>query len=140
MSTFIFKKPTLLTITILFLSIFGNLGYNHIVLADAVHDSTIFKACEQNPSSNVCKNHEANKSFELIGPNGLITKIAQIVVWLVGIVSVVMIAIGGFKYTTSAGDSNGVQSAKNTILYAIVGLGVAIFAQLIVSFILTRFS
>lgn len=109
-------------------------------------DDMVFRSCgagdgtlhtEGNP---FCQNVRANQGFELVGPTGLITKIAKIVVWLVGIISVLMIVIGGFKYATSAGDSNGIQSAKNTILYALVGLGVAIFAQLIVSFVLTRLS
>ena len=55
---------------------------------------------------------------------------------MVGAVSVVVIIIGGFKYIVSAGDSNGIQSAKNTILYALVGLVVAVFAQVIARFVL----
>jgi hypothetical protein len=57
---------------------------------------------------------------------------------VVGAVSVIMIIIGGLKYITSAGDSSGVQSAKQTILYAVVGLVIVIFAQVIVGFVLDR--
>lgn len=57
---------------------------------------------------------------------------------LVGIVSVIMIMIGGFKYVTSQGDSNNVSSAKNTILYAVIGLVVVALAQLIVQFTLRK--
>jgi Type IV secretion system pilin len=57
---------------------------------------------------------------------------------IVGAVSVVMIIIGGFKYITSGGDSNNVSGAKNTILYAIVGLVIVAFAQIIVQFVLER--
>jgi hypothetical protein len=49
-----------------------------------------------------------------------------------------MIIIGGFKYITSGGDSNNVSSAKNTILYAIIGLIIVALAQTIVRFILGR--
>lgn len=56
---------------------------------------------------------------------------------VVGIASVIMIMVGGFKYLISSGDSAGVQSAKNTILYALVGLVIALFAQGIVRFVLT---
>lgn len=59
---------------------------------------------------------------------------------VVGAVSVIMIIIGGLRYITSSGDSGNVQAAKNTILYAIVGLVIVIFAQTIVSFVVDRIS
>jgi flagellar basal body-associated protein FliL len=52
---------------------------------------------------------------------------------IVGVASVIMILIGGFKYTTSSGDSNKIASAKNTLIYAIVGLVVASLAAFIVN-------
>lgn len=57
---------------------------------------------------------------------------------LVGIVSVIMIMVGGFKYITSQGDANSIGSAKNTILYAVVGLVVVALAQIIVQFTLNK--
>jgi hypothetical protein len=59
---------------------------------------------------------------------------------VVGAVSVIMIIVGGFRYVISNGDSNGVSGAKNTILYAIVGLVIVLFAQVIVRFVLTNLS
>ena len=73
-----------------------------------------------------------------------ITALAQDVVdvlsLVVGIVSVIMIIIAGLRYITSGGDSQNVTNAKNTILYAIVGLVIVIFAQTIVRFVVGRFS
>ncbi len=57
---------------------------------------------------------------------------------VVGAVSVIMIIIGGLRYITSSGDSANVTAAKNTILYAIVGLVIVIFAQTIVKFVVGR--
>jgi len=57
---------------------------------------------------------------------------------VVGFTAVIMIMIGGFKYITSTGDSASVNSAKNTILYAIVGLIIVALAQVIVKFVLGR--
>ena len=57
---------------------------------------------------------------------------------VVGVASVVMIIIGGLKYVTSSGDSSSVTSAKNTILYAIVGLVIVALAQIIVKFVLNK--
>ncbi len=59
---------------------------------------------------------------------------------IVGIISVVMIIIGGIKYITSGGDSGNVTSAKNTIMYAVIGLVVVALAQIIVKFVLGRFT
>jgi hypothetical protein len=57
---------------------------------------------------------------------------------IVGAVAVIMIIFGGFRYITSGGDSNNIGSAKNTILYAIVGLVIVAIAQAIVQFVLTE--
>jgi TRAP-type C4-dicarboxylate transport system permease small subunit len=57
---------------------------------------------------------------------------------IVGIVSVIMIIYGGFKYISSGGDSGNVTSAKNTIIYAVIGLVVVAMAQFIVQFVLGK--
>lgn len=63
--------------------------------------------------------------------------IANILLFIIGAASVIVIIIGGVRYVTSAGDSNAVNSAKNTILYAVVGLVVAAMAYAIVNFVIT---
>ena len=70
------------------------------------------------------------------GVNKIVNLVITIFSRLVGVVSVVMIIVGGFKYVTSGGESAGVTSAKNTILYAIVGLIIVAVAQIIVHFVL----
>ncbi len=57
---------------------------------------------------------------------------------IVGVVSVIMIIIGGLKYITSGGDSGNITGAKNTILYAIIGLVVVALAQVVVKFVLAK--
>ncbi len=57
---------------------------------------------------------------------------------IVGIAAVIMIIIGGFKYITSSGDASNITSAKNTILYAVIGLVVVALAQVIVVFVLNK--
>ncbi len=68
--------------------------------------------------------------------NSLITEIVNIFSVIVGVVAVVMIIIGGFRYITSGGDSGNVTGAKNTILYAVIGLVIVALAQFIVKFVL----
>lgn len=73
----------------------------------------------------------------LFGPGGLFEKIANALLFIVGALSVVMLIVGGIRYVTSGGDSNAVQGAKNTILYAIVGIVVAFLAFAAVNWITT---
>ncbi len=70
--------------------------------------------------------------------NNLVAQIINIFSVVVGIVAVIMIIIGGFRYITSGGDSGNVTGAKNTILYAIIGLVIVALAQFIVKFILSK--
>ena len=70
--------------------------------------------------------------------DNLITSIVNIFSVIVGLIAVIMIIYGGFRYITSGGDSTKVNNAKNTILYAIIGLIVVALAQVIVRFVLNR--
>lgn len=83
--------------------------------------------------STSCSASQADESKQL---NNLISKIINIVSVIVAVVAVVMIIVGGFKYITSGGDSSNVTGAKNTILYAIIGLVIVALAQFIVKFVL----
>lgn len=57
---------------------------------------------------------------------------------IVGVAAVLMIIVGGLKYITSNGESSNITGAKNTILYAIIGLVIVGLAQIIVKFVLTK--
>lgn len=70
----------------------------------------------------------------------IVTLIVNIFSIIVGIVAVIMIVVGGFKYITSGGDSGNITSAKNTIVYAVIGLVIVALAQFIVKFILNKVS
>ncbi len=61
--------------------------------------------------------------------------IINVVLFVLGLIAVAFIIYGGVKYATSAGDAAKVTSAKNTIMYAVIGLIVAILAYAIVSFV-----
>jgi hypothetical protein len=65
-------------------------------------------------------------------------RIVNIFSLIVGIAAVIMIIVGGFRYITSGGDSNRVGGAKNTLIYAIVGLIIVALAQAIVHFVLSN--
>ena len=70
--------------------------------------------------------------------NKFIRNIINILSALVGVVAVIMIIIGGFRYITSGGNDTSVTGAKNTILYAVIGLIIVALAQVIVHFVLQK--
>ena len=73
----------------------------------------------------------------LTGNNGIFTTIVNTLLFVVGAVSVIMLIWGGIRYATSAGNSTNVTAAKNTIMYAIIGLIIAFLAFAIVNWVLT---
>ena len=73
---------------------------------------------------------------ELVGSNGVFTRITNTVLYAVGIISVIMLIYGGLRYVVSGGDSKKVTDAKNTIIYAIIGLIVSILSYAIVNFVI----
>lgn len=77
---------------------------------------------------------------DLFGVGGIFTEVVNVLLFLVGAIAVVMIVIGGLRYVLSGGDSSNVTAAKNTILYAIVGIVVALLAYAVVDFVVTRFA
>lgn len=120
-------------------SIFMSLNY---VAVSAQNDDLFRHVCQGGTeSSAVCRDKEGpadTGSNALFGPNGIITRASQILTIAVGVASVVMIIVGGIKYVLSAGDSAKVSSAKNTVIYALVGILVALLAQAIIAFVLNK--
>ena len=74
---------------------------------------------------------------DLFGPMGAFRQITNTILYIVGIIAVIMLIIGGIKYVLSGGDSKKVTDAKNTVLYAIIGLVIAVFSYAIVNFVIT---
>jgi len=76
----------------------------------------------------------------LFGGTGLFHTISDTLIVIVGAVSVIMLIVGGLRYVLSAGNSSAVEGAKNTIMYAIIGVIVAILAFAIVQFVVQKFN
>lgn len=74
------------------------------------------------------------------GQGGIFRTITNVMLFLIGAISVIMLIIGGIRYVVSGGDSTAVQNAKNTILYAIVGVVVAILSYAVVNFVIDSFA
>jgi cytochrome bd-type quinol oxidase subunit 2 len=109
------------------------LGAVHRAVAQDIAQNIKTGACLSLSSSTCLSDQSANDKI-----NQVIKTIINTFSLIVGVVSVIMIIVGGFKYITSGGDSNNVSSAKNTIIFAIVGLVIVALAQVIVRFVLTK--
>lgn len=71
-------------------------------------------------------------------PQDIVSTVIQIFAWVVGAISVIMLIFAGLKYVTSGGDSNKIASAKNTIIYAVIGLILVALSTVIVNFVLVK--
>jgi hypothetical protein len=78
----------------------------------------------------------SNVPTELFGPGSIITTIVNILLFIVGALSVIMLIIGGLRYAISGGNASTVTAAKNTILYAIVGLVIALLSYAAIQFVM----
>ncbi len=82
----------------------------------------------------------AGTSNDLFAPGGAFQTIADTLVFIIGAVAVIFLIIGGLRYVVSNGDPKNVSAAKDTILYAIIGIVVAIVSFAVVSFVITTLS
>ena len=101
----------------------------------AASASVLDEACKTDPSSTICKQTKDSGRKT----DDFIQNIISTLFFALGAISVIVIIVGGIKYATADGDSGKISSAKNTILYAVVGLVVAILAYAIVNFVIGAF-
>lgn len=81
-----------------------------------------------------------DQTSDLFGATGVFQTITNVLLYVLGAISVIMIIIGGLRYVISGGNSTNVTAAKNTILYAIVGVIIAILSYAIINFVLGSFT
>lgn len=91
----------------------------------------VFQSCSGNTSA-VCKSTNDNAG-------NMIKNVINILLYVLGAIAVIMIVVGGVRYTVSAGNSSSTKEAKDTIIYAIVGLVIALMSYTIVNFVLSYF-
>jgi hypothetical protein len=91
-------------------------------------------ATDGNPATGAACAQPAGVSGTL-SVTSLIQTISNVLIFGVGAISVIVLIIGGLRYVVSGGNAAQVQGAKNTILYAIVGIVVAIAAYALVQFV-----
>lgn len=120
-----------------FLIVFAFAVFGGFAVASPVYAANgVFEEACSNSNSVICNQQKNGESKTL----GFVKNIISLLLVVIGIISVIVIIVGGIRFTTSNGNADQVKSAKNTILYAIVGLVVAIVAFPIVTFVLERFN
>lgn len=87
---------------------------------------------------------QAQQGIEASGGGGpsledVIATVTNILLFIVGAAAVIMLIVGAIRYVTSAGDASQASAAKNTILYSLAGLVIALAAYGIVNFVLDQF-
>lgn len=114
------------------------LGLVVILLAVAFIPSTAF-AFDMSITDGADAARGADQVADLFGSTGILTTVTNVLLFVVGAISVIMVIIGGFRYVVSGGNSANITTAKNTILYAVVGLIIAIMAYALVNFVIGSF-
>jgi len=102
-------------------------------------------ACENLPAGKpvptVCSSNQTDASDDgspIVGPDGILTKAISILALVLGVIAVIVIIIAGIRMSTSQGNPQSVSGARNQVIYAAIGLVVAVLAQSIVVFVIRR--
>ena len=111
-----------------------------VTTVTSIYLSTSSHAAVQGVQNGANAARGADQPLDLFGAGGTFSTITNVLLFIIGAIAVIMIVIGGMRYVLSGGDSNQITAAKNTILYAIIGIIVAILAYAAVNFIIGSFT
>lgn len=112
------------------------LGFGILAAPSSSYAINVFEPCNTSSTaanSAVCA--DAGKAQS----NDFINTIVNTLLYILGAIAVIMIIVGGIMYVTSGGDAGNVKKAKDTILYSVIGLIVAILAFTIINFVVAAF-
>lgn len=80
----------------------------------------------------------AQTSNPLAGPDSTIAHITTIVATIAGGIAIIILLVGSIRYITSGGDAGNVKKAKDTILYALIGIAVIVLARTLIIYVLLK--
>lgn len=131
------RTALLLTGALVSFASFGAvLGGGRMVFADEVKPLEGF-CNEVGADKEVCANSASDPGGKsLLEKDGIVDRVFRLISWLTGMLAVVFIFVGGFKLAVSGGDKDSVKSARNMIIYAMVGLTVILLSNLIFNLII----
>lgn len=99
------------------------------------YDPVPADVCKQAPDNPACK---AGESDPILGNDGIIINVANYIAWFAGAIAVIMIIFAAFRFVKSSGDSAKVTAARETIIYALIGLVVIVLARVITGFVISK--
>lgn len=120
-------------ITSLVVALAITLGFGTLTALPAGAINVFDEGCK-GQTSKICK----ETSSDTVNP--IIQDIIGTLIFAIATISVIMIIVGGIRYVISNGDASKIKSAKDTILYSVIGLAVALLAYAIVNFVIQQFS
>lgn len=123
-------KKSIISIAIMTCAVFGASVLSTASLSGSV-SAQVSKGIDTATTSEM-------KGKSIDGDKGLIKTVVNVLLWAVGVLSVIMIIFSGFRYITSSGDASKTKSAQSTLIYSVVGLIVAIMAWAIVNMVIKR--
>lgn len=106
--------------------------------ATSVGAVEVFEVCNTPGASDSAVCQEKDRPVQLGGPNGVLAKVIDVLSFVIGFAGVLIMVWGGQNYITANGDGQKAARAKDTILFAVIGLAIAASAQLISIFIIKR--
>lgn len=115
------------------LALVAGLGFAALP-APALAINVFEEACTGASDSAVCSDVNNDEA------GNLVNTIVNVMLYILGAIAVIMIIVGGIMYTTSGGDAGNIKKAKDTILYSVIGLVVAILAFTIINFVVGAFA
>lgn len=123
-----------ITRTLATLSVLAALVISAAVPTASVEAIDLYPTCDTttNENAKVCKGKDEDAG-------ALIKTVVNTLLYVLGSIAVIMIIVGGIRYATSGGDASGIKGGKDTILYAVIGLVVAMLAWAIVNFVVEMF-
>lgn len=99
-------------------------------------EDVLGEACKAKGAASSAACSGKSTTNPLVGANGVLVKVARIMSFLAGVCSIILILVSGLMYIMSNGDSSRINSARTTLVYAVVGLIIVGVAQGIVILVL----
>lgn len=118
------KRVSRVLLSVFISIVLGMIGFSSVSAFSSLQEGAEAARCDGCPR-------------DLFGDAGVFKQVTNLILYIVGIIAVVMLIIGGIKYVVSGGDAKKVTDAKNTVLYAIIGLVIAFLAFAIVNFVIS---
>ncbi|HUY53108.1 MAG TPA: pilin [Candidatus Dormibacteraeota bacterium] len=128
-------KIKLLITSIMMAGVFLTLGISRVNALSTICNSSA-TAGNNVSSSAFCKDTQTTNP--IIGTNGVLNDVINIITVIAGFVAVIMIIVAGLQMITSSGKPEKISNARNTIIYASIGLIVIVLARIIIGFIISR--